>query len=261
MNPAACRDRIGARKENTTMNANFYKQLESATREMLALVPENDEEAKRVECSDEIKDAEQDCKDALDGEKFPNYYTTCGFDFPDGIPEDCYYPMFALKYLVETYDEEKVSIPDELRAKIEAIWKENGIDWTWSKERFILTAFYPVEEDRLADMEEYIVQETKAGNDVSGLKKTLAALKEDFNRKNLEEKNEEQSPMERLKMLVILNNGKDFTKAQLAAFDGIDPEDETDGSDAEEEHDEAPEVVGRDHWTDQYDENPDEYNA
>ena len=242
------------------MNSNFYKRIEDATREMLALVPESNDEAKREEYSDEIADAKQDCKKALNGEEFPNYYCSYGFAFPEDLPEDCYYPMFALKYLVEAYDEEKISIPGELRGEIEAIWKDNGIDWTWSKERFILTAFYPFEEDRIVDMEEYIVQEEKAGNDVSDLKKTLATMREEFDRKNGEEE-KKQTSMEKLKMLITLNNGKDFTKEQLAAFDGIDPEDEPDGSDAEDEKDETVEIVGKDHWTDQYDENPDEYNA
>lgn len=211
-----------------------------------------------------------DCIDALDGKELPAYYSTCGFDFPETIPQDGYFPMMALHYLMESIDEFKIDLPDEIRAEVKAFFADNGIRFEWDKEKFIMDSFYPLDEDRVSDLRDYKEELKKDISEATGSKKKeletkLLHLETTISSVSGPKKEEKQSPMEKLKMLVVLNNGKDFTKAQLAAFDGIDPEDEPDGSDAEEEP--VPEengirkLAGQDHWTDQYDENPDEYNA
>ena len=217
-----------------------------------------------------------DCVDAMEGKPFPHHYSTAGFAFPE-LPEDGYYPMMALHYLMELVDERKLSVPDELRKRVEEFFSSNGIKFEWDKTRFIMDSFYPVEKDRIADLKEYKEE----------LREELRKAPEDRKNKIREkiflldraissiapkttETEEKQTGLEKLKMLIVLNNGKDFTKEQLAAFDGISPEDEKDGADSEEDEDdetdggrevEATKLAGQDHWTDQYDENPDEYNA
>ena len=214
-----------------------------------------------------------DCVDAMEGKPFPHHYSTAGFAFPE-LPEDGYYPMMALHYLMELVDERKLSVPDELRKRVEEFFStlESG-----RFDRKIMDSFYPVEKDRIADLKEYKEE----------LREELRKAPEDRKNKIREkiflldraissiapkttETEEKQTGLEKLKMLIVLNNGKDFTKEQLAAFDGISPEDEKDGADSEEDEDdetdggrevEATKLAGQDHWTDQYDENPDEYNA
>lgn len=211
-----------------------------------------------------------DCICALERKPLPPYYSTAGFDFPEFPDGGCYLAM-SLHYLMEIIEERKLSIPDELRDEVDKFFLSNGVRFDWDKERFIMNSFYVLEEDRISDLVEY----------KNELEKRIAkcesyALDDDFSKlmhvkatlskiSGGNPTRETQTPMERLKMLIVLNNGKDFSRSQLAAFDNVDPDDEEDGADApvrsNPESHEIRNMIGRNCWTDQYDDNPDEYNA
>lgn len=227
---------------------------------------------------EELIDAREECEKALNGGKFPPYYCSYGFTMPEDLPDEAYYPLFALHYLYEEYKRCGVVIPSDGSKYLWCFFhRELKIDWKWSKELFIMDSFYPLEEDRVADLDAYIeerngdLKNAKSQKEAVEIKAHIAHLKEvvlGLRTKISGGKPKAQTPMEQLKMLICLNDGKDFTRAQLAAFDGVSTEDEPDGADSRErsfDDDEISEDVrselGPQHWTDQYDENPDEYNA
>ena len=244
------------------MNDNFNQMADNLITKVCDAIP--------FAPDDDFNCVIDDCICALERKPLPSYYSTAGFDFPEFPNGGCYLAM-ALHYLMEMVEERKFTIPDDLRDEVDKFFSSNGIRFGWDKERFIMQSFYVLEEDRVSDLVEYKGElEKRIANaesntfddDLSKLmhvKKTIAELS------GIKPVEEKQTPMEKLKMLIVLNNGKDFSRSQLAAFDNIDPDDEEDGSDMPVYSSSEPrgirKMIGRDCWTDQYDDNPDEYNA
>ncbi len=178
---------------------------------------------------DEFDGILDDCIDAMDGRDLPAHYSVDGFDLPD-IPSDGYYLLMALHYLMDAIDERHIELSDDIRSRVDAFWKGNGIVFDWDRERFIVKAFFPLDEDRISALKEYQndlerdIEDSTEENRKSLLCK-LDHLKNTISKFSAQ-KREDKAPsgVEVLKLLIAANGGKDFTQGQLADFNDDDDE-------------------------------------
>lgn len=189
------------------------------TDEALHLIAQVTENIPFLVENEEFDSVIDDCSDALGGKPLPEHYSIKGFDFPDDMPEDGYYPAMALHYLMEVIDKYKIPLSEKYRKSVDSFFGLNGINFVWDKEKFIDDSFYPLEEDRLEDLKKYREELSEENSDAEKIKRVECKILSLEQRLKEPEANK---ALKQLKKLIEDNGGKDPTEEQFADFEECD---------------------------------------
>ena len=189
------------------------------TDEALHLIAQVTENIPFLVGNEEFDAVIDDCIDALDGKPLPAHYSAKGFDFPDDMPEDGYYPAMALHYLMEVIDKYKIPLSEKYRKLVDSFFSLNGINFAWDKEKFIDDSFYPLEEDRLEDLKKYREELSDENADSEKIERVDYKI---FSLEQRIKEPEKNKALKKLKELIEANGGKDPTEEQFADFEECD---------------------------------------